>query len=320
MTPLEEFLANRKPRDFSNFVESLYRCLPAPLARMVERRLTPRHMRAVAARISFQPNAARGWTMRDGRKAIAESLPLDSLVGPLRRPVTIVATGPSARDFPWDTLRDGSRFIIAVNGAPTLLHAVGLTPDLLVAVDNRFARGAAAHFRHAPGVPLATIFRAASIMANVSREQITGRPFTLLERINSWYGLPQIPHERILGLNESSGSPFVFPDVPEPRYRVGWSHKPELGIFSASTVTFVALQLAVRLGARDIEIVGMDLSGGGRAYDEGANPRPTGLQGHYPYSILPSFEIMRRALAGSGVNLRNRSPVCPLPACLFGDL
>ena len=39
------------------------------------------------------------------------------------RPVTIVATGPSAKEYNWDELRDSGRFVIAVAGAPTLLNA-----------------------------------------------------------------------------------------------------------------------------------------------------------------------------------------------------
>jgi Kdo-III transferase WaaZ len=317
VTPLEAYLGNRHLPDFAPMVEWLYRIAPRPVARLIERRLTPRHMRDLAAKISFQPTPDGGWRMRDGRKTVLTTRPLDKLVGMLDRPVTIVASGPSARDYPWEDVRGGERFIIAVNGAPSFLKEIGVMPDLLVAVDNRFAKTAAAHFTHAPGVPLVTILRSASIMATHSREQLAGRPITILERINSWYGLPQLDHDRLLELNQDSNEPFRFPSVPEKRYRVGWSHFPEFGFFSASTVVFVALQVAVRLGAKEIEIVGMDLSEGGRVYDEGDNPRPSGLVGHYEKSILPSFKLMHEALKGTGVRIRNRSPICPLPDDLF---
>ena len=82
-------------------------------------------------------------------------------------------------------------------------------------------------------------------------------------------------------------------------------------------MTFVALQIAVRLGARDIEIVGMDLSSAPRVYSEGGKALPNSLESHYRPVILPSFQAMHRALAGSGITVRNLSPVCPLPAELF---
>lgn len=317
MTPLDEFLENRDPRDLAQVVARLYRFLPHPLARLVERNLRPRHMRSIAPAVSFFKNNEGGWTVRHGTQTVAQGRPLEGLVGTLERPVTIVATGPSAKDHDWESVRDGGRFVIAVAGAPTLLKERNIRPDLLVVSDSRFARYGIGHFRNAPGVPLITVLRAASILANESREELVGRPFALIEQINSWYGLPRLPYEALLDLNRQSGTPFHFPEPPDPDYRIGWSHAPELGFFSAATVAFVALQVAVRLGARDIEIVGMDLSGASRAYDEGDKPVRNTLGPNYEPVILPSFMMMHQALKDSGVSIRNLSPVCPLPGELF---
>ncbi len=317
VTPLEEFLENRDTRDLAPVVERLYRFLPHPLARLVERRLQPRHMRSIAPAVSFLKNTGGGWTVRHGTQTVAQGRPLEGLVGTLDRPVTIVATGPSAKDHDWDRVRDGGGFVIAVAGAPTLLKERNVRPDLFVVSDSRFARYGIAHIRNAPGVPLVTVLRAASFLANESREELVSRPFALIEQINSWYGLPKLPYEALLDLNRRSGSPFHFPAEPDPHYRIGWSHAPELGFFSAATVVFVALQIAVRLGARDIEIVGMDLNGASRAYDEGDKPVRNTLGPNYEPVILPSFMMMHRALKDSGVTIRNLSPVCPLPRELF---
>ena len=317
MTALETYLEQRNLHGLDARVERIYSWLPHFLARVVEKQITPRHMRAIAPRTFFHREADKGWALRRGKQELARSTPLADLVGRLTRPVSIVATGPTVRDYPWEKIRKENRFVIAVNGAPTVLKEVGITPDLLVVVDNRFARSGARHFENAPGVPLVTIFRAASILTTCSPGRLAERRFSLLEKINSWYGLPQIAHAQIAELSRTSGTPFHFPEFPDPTYRLGWSEAPELGFFSASTVAFAALQVAVRLGATDIEIIGMDLSGAGRAYDEGPNPRPSSLQEQYSKTILPSFEIMHQALAGSGVVIRNLSPVCPLPARLF---
>lgn len=317
MTPLEAYLEPRDLHGLDARVERIYSWLPHPVARIIEKQITPRHMRAIAPRVFFHRNADKGWTLRRGKAELACSDPLTDLVGRLDRPVSIVATGPSAKEYPWARIRRESRFVIAVNGAPTVLKEFGIRPDLLVVVDNRFARSGTCHFENAPGVPLVTIFRAASILATESPGLLGGRRFSLLEKINSWYALPQVTQEQIAELNRRSGAPLHFPAFPDPTYRIGWSDIPELGFFSASTVAFAALQVAVRLGATDIEIIGMDLSGAGRAYDEGPTPRPSSLQAQYLNSILPSFELMHQALAGSGVAIRNLSPTCPLPSCLF---
>lgn len=317
VSPLEEFLNHRNTRDLAPLADWLYRYLPYPVARLIERRLAPRHMRSIAPRITFQTNPDGGWSVRHGTKPITQSLPLDQLVGNLDVPVSIVATGPTAKEHDWEKLRDRERFVIAVNGAPTFLKNMKVRPDLLVVSDNRFARHGVEHFLNAPGVPLVTILRAASILANESREQLLSRPFSMIERINSWYSLPQLPHDVLLELSQRSGSPFHFPENPDPNYRIGWSSNPKLGYFSGSTVVLVALQVAVCLGATDIEIIGMDLSGAGRVYDEGKNARPSSLVEQYAKTILPSFEIMHRVLKDRGVKIRNLSPLCPLPRSLF---
>lgn len=298
-------------------VERLYRFLPHPLARLTERSLCFRHMRSIAPAISFIRNGDDGWSVRHGTKTIAEGRALQRLVGTVDRPVTIVATGPSAKTYDWDRLRAENRFVIAVAGAPTFLQSVDVRPDLMVVSDSRFARYGIAHFRNAPGVPLVTVLRAASILASESREELLNRPFALIEQINSWYGLPRMPYGDLITINRDSGSPFHFPHPADPHYRIGWSERPELGFFTGATVAFVALQIAVSLGARDIEIVGMDLSGATRAYDEGGKPVRNTLASNYEPVILPSFGMMHRALERGGVTIRNLSPVCPLPRTLF---
>jgi hypothetical protein len=101
---------------------------------------------------------------------------------------------------------------------------------------------------------------------------------------------------------------------------VGWSRRPELGFFSGCTVVFAALQIVIGLGARDIEIAGMDLQGSGHAYKEEKCAIASSLGADYERGILPAFERMHEAIRGSGVVVRNLSPVCPLPREFFTAL
>ena len=232
-------------------------------------------------------------------------------------PTSIIATGPSALEYSWENLGNCRRFLIAVNGAPTMLKNFGVVPDLLVVTDREFALTSFQHLEVAPGVPLAIELLAAAALASVAPQLLTDRPFAIIERVNMWHALPMLDDATIKDLNEASGKPFSFPERKDTKCRVGWSHRPDLGIFSGRTVVFGALQIAIGLGATDVEIIGMDLNGAGRAYDEGNKQRPTQLQQHYQEFIVPSFQVMSRVLAGSNVRVRNISPVCPLPAHLF---
>jgi hypothetical protein len=322
MSPLESWLENGRRNDLGwrtrlNGVAGDY---SSRLSRMAKRLIWPRrlkHMRYLAPGIEFQTGEDRRFTIYNGGLPLVKSKSLLDLIPNLDAPTSIVATGPTALDYPWGSLRPGERFVIAVNGAPTMLKDLGIVPDLLVVTDREFALTGAHHFEAAKNVPLAIEFLAAAALASTAPHLLTERPFAILERVNMWHGLPALDLRTLGQLNKESQMPFVFPATPEPECRIGWSHRPELGFFPGRTVVFGALQVAIGRGATDVEIIGMDLSGSGRSYSEGSSQRPTQLQAHYDAFILPSFRIMRTALAGRKVAVRNLSPVCPLPGDLF---
>ena len=290
---------------------------PAPLRKLASRAIWPgglKHMRYLPPRVTFTVVADRRWTVFESGRALAESKPLLELVPRIGVPTSIVATGPTALDYPWG--RSEGKFVIAVNGAPTMLKSVGKLPDLMVVTDREFALTGTRHFDAAPGAPLAIEFLAAAALAATTPRVLTEHPFAILERVNLWHGLPSLEDRDLRRLNLELGSPFVLPAVPDPKCRIGWSRRPEIGIFSGRNVVFGALQIAIGLGAKDLEIIGMDL-GGGRAYAEDSAARPSQLGEHYEPYILPSFQIMAQALKESDVSIANVSPVCPLPKHLF---
>ena len=324
MNPLEELLWSRR-NAAPSWRGSLSSAVGGPatsLSRLATRLIWPRkfkHMRYLQPGITFNHLADGRWSILAHGKPFAKSTDLRHLFPKLAMPVSIVATGTSARDYPWDDVLKGERFLIAVNGAPTMLKDFGLVPDLLVVTDREFALTGIRHFEAAPDTPLAIEFLAAAALAAKAPHILTTRPFAVLERVNLWYALPVLNDSKLRRLNEASGSPFVFPEAKDPKCRVGWSHRPELGIFSGRTVAFGALQIAIGLGATNVEIIGMDLSGAGRAYSEDSGQRSSQLQEHYDSFILPSFEIMHLALYGRQIAVSNRSTICPLPAGLFAD-
>lgn len=323
MTPLERHIAGRDLRQASkrSRILNALRPLPSPVSRLLAKRIWPvslRHMRAIADGCWFGMDADQRWSLNFGGKFIARSVPLRQLMGTMDRPVTIVASGPSAAEFPWETLRNGERWIVAVNGACEFLRRLGITADLLMVTDAQFPVSGHLLLRNVPDLPMVTTCAASSVLAMLSPGDLSRRKFAIIERVNAWYGVPALESGKLADLNARSGSPLHLPERDPRKFKVGWSDDPEIGVFSGCTVPFAALQLLIGLGAVDIEIIGMDLDGSGRSYVEGADAPPSLLEIQYEDFILPSFEIMRHALARSGVRIRNHSPVCPLPPRIFG--
>lgn len=270
-------------------------------------------MHKMTCGVTFSDRGSGRWGVSMHGKELACSLSLEELIGSIDKPVIVAATGPSAATYPWDRIVPSQVFIVGVNGAPTLLEAHGLQADILVVSDGAFLRKGCEHLERAPGVPLVTTPRGAAILAGFHPSQLHDRPFAIIERVNRWHALPALDVAEFARLNRSSGSPFLFSADPLHDLKVGWSRDPSLGFFSGCTCTFAALQVVVGFGARDIEIVGMDLSSSGRCYAEGENPQKSSLELEYEGYIRPSFQLMHEALAGLPVHIRNHSPVCPLP-------
>lgn len=320
---LEEHLRQRPMTevDFRQRILYTFRHQPAILQKWMRKALWRsqfRHMRYMLPEVSFLPLANGSWELhlqgKSRRKFI--SAPLVELRNFTSRPSAIIATGPSAQSFNWSGLADGTRLIWAVSGAPTMLAKHGLRCDFLVVSDHRFSREGADHIALAvdQGATLLLTHEAAAGFAATRPEVLAKARFYVFEKVNVWYGLPALDPAALVAENEESGRPFLLPDPPAPG--VGWSRDPMMGVFAGKTVTFAALQLAVWAGSPMIEMVGMDLGGTGRAYHED-QPTVSHLEKDYQKCILPSFECMAAALAGSPLRIVNHSPTCPLPKELF---
>jgi len=324
MSLLESYVNSRMEKPVLRRIAWEHRSqgLPTPLGNFIRHKLWKwpyRHMRSFPWSVGFEPTRSGAWTIALDGNAITTTAPLAEWIGPINRPVMIVAGGPSAREHPIGDLGSGGRLVIAVNGVPAFLAENGIRPDAWIVSDPRLAFQIETNFPHAVGTPLALTPFAAAVIAKCAPDEIARRPLCLIERVNQWHGVRSLENKDLLELNARSGSPFLFPATGVRKSVVGWSRRPELGFFSGCTVVFAALQVVVGLGARDIEIIGMDLSNQGHAYQEGEGTLPSTLTLDYADRILPSFELMHEALRNTGVVVRNLSPVCPLPRRLFAE-
>lgn len=252
--------------------------------------------------------------MRENGAPILDLTPLSKLIGIIDRPVTLVTLGPSAKDHDWEAVKKSGRMIVAVSGGASFLKERGITPDLLVVSDPDFGKTAGYHLTQAPGIPLILEYRVAATLHRYFPATLKGRPVTLVERVNKWFGASALNLRQLAESNCNSDNPFRISKAPDPLLRIGWSDRPGLGIFPSATVAFVALQIVVAHGATEIEIIGMDLGGGQSLYADVGTSR---LEKEYHNVILPSFREMALALAGRKIRISNLSPFCPLPAEIF---
>lgn len=325
MCPLEEYVNSRMQAAVLRRIgwQRVARSLPKPLGDFIHGKIWRwpyRHMRSYPWHMGrLEPDLPGTWRISVDDIPVATTVPLTEWAGPIERPVTIVAGGPSAREHDFAELACSGRMIVAVNGVPELLAGHGIRPDAWIVADLRLAEMIRANFSHARGTPLAIPGAVAAILAEDAPAELASRPVCVIERVNQWHGVRSLDSGRLRDLNKRSASPFVFPPAGDGKSVVGWSHRPEFGFFSGCTVAFAALQIMVGLGARDIEIIGMDLSGTGHAYPDKEGSIPSSLDADYECRILPSFGLMSEALRGSGVRVRNLSPVCRLPRDFFAE-
>ena len=322
LSPLEDYINARKEAAVLRRIKA-QRYLQGIGGSFVRKRIWRwpfRHMRSHPWHLGkLQPTDSGAWEISNDSGHVTDTVPLREWIGRIDRPVSIIAGGPSARDYPLGRRASGERMVVAVNGVPALLAEHDIVPDAWIVADLRLAEMIRENSRHAASTPLAIPAAVASTLAMTAPGELASRSVCVIERVNQWHGVRSLEHARLEKLSRASGAPFVFPAAGDGKSMVGWSHRPELGFFSGCTVAFAALQIVIGLGARDIEIIGMDLTGKGHAYAETKGSIPSTLDEHYEQRILPSFALMSEALKGTGVAVRNLSPVCRLPSECFPD-
>jgi hypothetical protein len=320
MLTLQEYLLHSDSRDFTSrrkwqlLADRFTGGLSKPLSKAIWPK-SLKHLRGFDHDYSFTRSKEGGLSsLRFKDAEMIQSMALNDLIPPIRRSVTLVTTGPSALEYDWQSLSQSGRMIVTVTGGTKFLQERGITPDLLVVTDPDFCKVNGFHVRAAAGIPLVIEYRSAAAVHRYFPGGLDDRPVSLIERVNKWYGIPELPQEMLHSMNRLSGAPFLISEAPDRLGRIGWSNRLDLGFYPSSTVAFVALQILVALGAKDIEIVGMDLGGTQSIY---TNALPSKLQQTYPTVILPSFLSMKDALEGRGIRINNLSPVCPLPPEIF---
>ena len=112
------------------------------------------------------------------------------------------------------------------------------------------------------------------------------------------------------------GAPLRVLVAADRENRIGFSMRPHQGIFDGGTVAYTALQLLVFLCARNIYLLGFDLSAQGslvRFYEKENEGLPCWLDVDYRKKILPSFTLAGQICEKAHILLRNATLNSRLP-------
>lgn len=228
----------------------------------------------------------------------------------------IVATGPSARQVDWQLI-DKSVTLVGVNGAPLVVpesHPL----DFFLASDPDFFkhRMAAVKVAIEAGSQCYFTFPGFARISQECPELLSSDRLNLIELVSAVYGKARSTNQSLARTGRQL--PYLFPDTPvHDMTRVGWSNHPDAGLFSAKTVVFLAIQMAVWMGFKKIGIVGMDLSESGeRAYQE-EDARPSTVFNDRERYIDPVLRLAAEVCRGRQVTLVNLSPCSSLPETIL---
>jgi Kdo-III transferase WaaZ len=254
------------------------------------------------------------------RKVVAETQPLEDVRNSEVGIAFILATGPSIKEQRIHLLR--GQKIIGVNGAMAVLRELQLTPSHYVITDDDFAINRFELVREAIQSGTKCFFACSVLAAICERDMrlLRHSNIYLVEPVNQLFGVPRLPGPRFLEWARTR-SQVVLPQPPNPQVdRIGFSRDLTLGLFTACTVTFAALQVAYHIGFRRIAILGMDLNYSGpipRAYETTGQVRPSQVAEQYEPVIKPCFEVARDLCSAGELEVLNLSPKTRLPSSII---
>lgn len=233
-----------------------------------------------------------------------------------RGPVLIVASGPSAADFPLARYRHIP--MMAMNGSLIRLQQDNIQPFFYLCDDPRFVKSRVQVVVDAAATAHNIALNAPSLERLLHMRpdcEWRAKPF-LLERVNRSWQQPRT-HDRCYAWSVRNdpqllSSFSLFRSKPN---RLGFSTNMAKGYYSARTIPYAALQLACHLGFSHAFLVGLDLNPTlGRCYPEKGNVLKSTLDIDYDDFILPSFRFMQQHIReAADFHVYNLSSISRLP-------
>ena len=229
---------------------------------------------------------------------------LDACRGTCKGPVFIVASGPSAKDFPIEEFRHIP--MITVNGAISLFLEAQIAPFFYICTDMGFPV-------QQPHLYKAALKQARNVV--IRRE---GASSARLEGQGNLYLLDkaQTPGLAKRIFRRDHDLVHAFSMLSRRQSTIGFSRNLSKGLVDGRTVAYAALQLAYHLGFNEVYLVGMDLNQSLPRFYEGKTGKasPSTLDRHYGNRILPSLQFMARNIVGPAFTVYNLSQVSRVPS------
>lgn len=249
----------------------------------------PWHMRHYDQRFALRSGPDVTQVYWSGRH-VADSLPASRLQRSSET-LAIVASGPTLLHTP--TAAWTGRDVACVNGSILWAKERNVRPSLYVVTDPGFVRRRLDLIRLA-----ARLSGAVCLSTRCLFEVLNQAPTLFQDRTLFMFANVNQPYERaVYTRQEMAANPLVKLDplrMFEDRY-IGISRDPAFGVFAGGTVVIGAAQVALGLGYRDLQFLGLDMTHGGtpaRFYQE-AKPEPSFIDRNFEKLILPSFELLR---------------------------
>ena len=236
--------------------------------------------------------------------------------GSVTGPVLLLASGPSASEFPLHNYR--SLPVVAMNGSIVRCVDEGIRPFYYLCDDPNFVTGrpALALMGVGHGEHLAMSLDVLQAIHSADATALNGKKIYLLERVNRQDGRA-VMSDRAYAWSIRNDDELIsnFSLLRRKPNRIGFSLNLKRGYFGSRTIPFGALQLACHLGFRQVFLVGLDLrQNGGRFYEKGEAALPSSLDEDFEQYILPSFALMaRKILPRTGMQVFNLSGVSRMP-------
>ena len=232
----------------------------------------------------------------------------------------IVASGPSAREFP--LARYSHIPMFALNGSIRMFDEAGLSPLFYMCDDGSFVRNRLPLLLQAIELSqnLALSPGVIDNLLSLQETALDNRDVYRFERVNR-----PVENEAVLSdrrfawrARRDTDMECDFSLLRQKPNRIGFCRNLVKGYFSGRTIPYAGIQLAYHLGFSRVFLVGVDLdSSRGRFYEQGSDAVPSRLDSDYFDYILPCFELMARRVLGTDFRVYNLSLDSRLPADLI---
>ncbi|WP_130907813.1 MULTISPECIES: DUF115 domain-containing protein [unclassified Pseudomonas] len=220
-------------------------------------------------------------------------------------PIFIIASGPSAKNFPIEQFSHIP--MITVNGAISAFLGTAVRPYFYVCSDKKFSTQQPALF-------------------NIAM-RLSQRTALWQEHVEGEYIQPRGELYFLSKPGKSSLRNYIFRNkdlvrnyslLSARKNSLGFSKNMSAGFFDARTVAYVALQLCYHLGFNEVYLVGVDLDQQSGRFYEHTNSfvSPCDIQRHLQSRILPSLRFMAKKIISKNFKVYNLSR----SSCISSDI